>query len=345
MVVAVMTTERPRFRIVSMLAAMGMMVTLATTAARTQPACEQPDEIGVMAVASSFGEVTTAITESTGLFRKHCLAARVVPVDSTSAGFARVLTSTIDFAESTVGELLLARTKDLKLRAVVAVSEGVPYALVVRSGVSAVKDLAGKKVGVSRLGAEPHRFAAVLFAGARVEPAAYVPGGPMPEQLAALERGAVDAALLAEPAADLAVAAGYATIAVDLRTPGTGPPAVQRVQGTFHVKVTSEVTLRDRPDVVRRYVLASEEAARWIRDPANVDQVMKHVRATVKPGRETPEADRVFPLIAKRYAGSISTSISRRSVDAWLAFERAAGQLKTRVAFDDAVWSGAPVSE
>lgn len=341
-----------RVRTLVTVATMAVTVALAAPSGG-DPACGEPDEIHLMAAPSSFSQVTALAAVETGLFRKYCLDARLVPVEGANVAFARVLTRTLDVAETSVGELLAARTKDLKVKAVAGASDGVPWALVARAGVplpnaatgypAVMKDLAGRTIGVPRLGDGGHRFTSMLFGGARTQPGAWVGLAAMPQQLAALDSGAVDAVMLADPGVDVAVAGG-ATIAIDLRKPGTGPPQVQRLGGTYHVKIASEAFLRDRADVVRRYVVASEEIVRWVRDPANFGDVVKYVRAAVTPGRDIPDGDRVFTDVARRYVATVSTSISRRSVEAWYAYEAAASGLKSRVRFEDVVWSEAPIA-
>lgn len=338
-------------------AAAAVAVTLAAAAGRAEAACPPPDEIRVMVFGSLFSNMTTYIAEDAGFFTKHCLSARLVPVETVSIGFAQLLVGTLHFSDSSVGDVLRARQKDLKLKVVVGESAGIPYALVVRKGVplpngaagypAVMKDLLGKKIGVFRLGTGSQHFAIGLLRGAGLNPAraVYVGVGSTAEQLAALENGAVDAALMADPAPDLAVAGGHGSIVVDLRKPGAGPEEIQQLVGTFQVKVGAEAFLRSHPEIAQRYVLANEDAVRWMRDPANFDELLKHMRARLKLGREGPDGERLFAELAKQYAGFSSAAISRRSLTAWHAFERARGDLKTRVKFEDAVWSGAPATD
>ncbi len=325
-------------------------------AGHAQAPCPQTDVIRVMVSPSAFDNMTTYIAEEAGFFKKHCLEAKLVPVERTSIGFAHVLTGTLEFSDASVGDLLRARTKDLKLKIVVGESAGIPYSLVVRKGVAPPDGAAGypavmkrlpvKKIGFPRLAPLSQRLAATLLRRAGLDPAGaeYVPLGTAPEQLAALERGAVDAAMMADPVQDLAVAGGHG-IVVDLRKPDAGPAEIQWLASTFQVKVGAESFLRERTDVARRYALANEEAARWIREPANFDEALKHVRARVKLPAEARDVERVLAEATRRYASVSSAAISRRSVQAWHAFEAAAGDFKMRVTFEDAVWSGAPVTE
>ncbi len=120
---------------------------------------------------------------------------------------------------------------------------------------------------------------------------------------------------MGDPVQDQAAGEGH-RIVVDLRRPDAGHAEIQRLAGTFQVKVGAESFLRERTDVARRYALATEEAARWIRDPANFDEELKHVRARVKLGAEARDVERVLAEATRRYASVSSAAISRRSVQA-----------------------------
>jgi ABC-type nitrate/sulfonate/bicarbonate transport system substrate-binding protein len=210
-----------------------------------------------------------------------------------------------------------------------------------------MKDLAGKKVGVFGLGTGSEGFVKTLFRNAGLEPTAatYVAVGSTPTQLAALENKAVDAVIMADPAQDLALQGGFGQIVLDLRSKGVGPKVVQDLVGTFQVKVASETLLKERPELVQRYVKANADTVAWIRDPKNFDELLRHMKARVSLGREVPDAEAIFTRLVKLYAGFSSAEVSRRSVAAWNDFQLALGNIPAPVPLEDVVWFGAPIAD
>lgn len=310
-----------------------------------------------MIFASLFNNMVTYIAEDAGFFTKHCLSARLIPVNTGPAGLAQLQSGSLTFSDSSFDNVLRARAKGLPIKVVVGESAGTPYSLVARKGVplpngpqgypAVMKDLLGKKIGVFGLGTGSEYFVRALLRGAGVDPngVAYIAVGSTLTQLAALENGAVDAVIMADPAQDIAVGNGYGSIIVDLRKSGVGPTEIQGLTGTFQVKVGSESFLHDNADVARRYVKANAETVQWIRDSANFEQLVKYTRERVKLGQEVPNGDQLFTKLVKQYVGFSSASISRKSVEAWNVHELAAGTISSRVKFEDAVWSEAPTSQ
>lgn len=331
------------------------VLALGASATPAEAACAKMDEIRVMIFLSLFNNMVTYIAEDAGFFQTHCLNARLVPVNTGPAGLAQLQSGSLHFSDSSFDNVLRARAKGLPIKVVVGESAGVPYSFVVRKGVptpnatagypAVMRDILGKKVGVFGLGTGSEYFVRALLRGAGLDPGGvtYIAVGSTPTQLAALENGAVDAVIMADPAQDIAVGSGYGSILVDLRNPRVGPREIQGLVGTFQVKVAAETFLRDYPDVARRYVQANEDTVRWIRDPANSGQLVKYMSERVKLGREVPNADRLFADLVRQYGGFSATAISRRSVEAWNAFELAAGTINATVRLEDAVWSGAPL--
>jgi ABC-type nitrate/sulfonate/bicarbonate transport system substrate-binding protein len=319
--------------------------------------CAKADEIRIMIFASLFNNMVTYIGEDAGFFKKHCLNARLIPVNTGPAGLAQLQSGSLHFSDSSFDNVLRARAKGLPIKAVVGESAGVPYSLVVRKGLplenapqgypAVMKDLLGKKIGVFGLGTGSEYFVRALLRSAGLDPngVTFIAVGSTPTQLAALENGAVDAVIMADPAQDIAVGNGYGSIIVDLRKSGVGPKEIQGLTGTFQVKVGAEAFVRENPDIARRYVKANEEAVQWIRDPANFEQLVRYMRERVKLGQEVPNGDRLFANLVRQYIAFSSASISRRSVEAWNAHELAAGTITSRVTFEDVVWSGAPVTD
>ena len=319
--------------------------------------CTTPDHIRVMIFSALFNNMVTYVAQDAGLYRKHCLDATLVPVGSGPAGLAQLQSGSLQFSDSSVDNTLIARNKGLPIKIVAGESSGDVYSIVARqqlplphakAGYPAVmKDLVGKKIGVFGVGSGSEYVMRALLRGGGVDPnsVTFIGVGSTPTQLAALQNGAVDAVTMADPGQDLALRLGYGRIIVDLRKPGAGPKDVAALTGTFQVKVASERLIAEQPDLVRRYVAANVDAARWVHDPANLPALLKLMKARVPLGEAVPNEAALFTRLVKQYVRFSTAAVSRSSIAAWNAFEIEAGNLKKPVKFDDLVWSGTPVEK
>jgi NitT/TauT family transport system substrate-binding protein len=318
-------------------------------------ACAKPDEVRIMIFASLFNNMLTYIAQDAGFFARNCLNATLVPVNTGPAGMAQLQAGSLHFSDSSFDNTLVARHRGLPIKVVVGESSGVPYSIVARKAAAlpnatagypaSMKDLVGRRIGVFGLGTGSELFVKTLLSGAGVDPAkvTFVAVGSTPTQFAALENAAVDAVIMADPGQDMAVAGGFGQIIVDLREAGSGPKEIQDLNGTFQVKVASEAFIKEKPDVVRRYVDANRQAEAWIRDPKNFNELIRLMKPRVALGREVSNGDAIFAALVKQYAGFTSASIKRSSVAGWNQLQIKAGNIPAPIPITDVVWSGAPM--
>lgn len=318
--------------------------------------CDKSDHIRVMYFTALFGDMLTFVAHDAGIFQKHCLNATLVPVNSGPAGLAQLQSGSLQFSDTSPDNMLVARAKGLPVKIVVGESTVVAISLVARKGLAlpdakagyptVMKDILGKKVGVYGIGSGSEYIVRALLRGAGLDPdgVTYVAVGPTPTGLAALENGAVDVVVLLDPGQDMAVRLGYGRIIVDLRKGGVGPKDLAGLNGMYLVKAASDSFIIQHPDIVRRFVAAYQDAARWVHDPANFSKLLKLMKARVPLGRVVPGAQQLFAKLVKEYIGYASTTVSRANVAAWNHFEIESGNIRGAIKFDDVVWSGAPIS-
>jgi ABC-type nitrate/sulfonate/bicarbonate transport system substrate-binding protein len=318
-------------------------------------ACAKADDIRVMIFASLFNNMLTYIANDAGFFTRNCLNATLVPVNTGPAGMAQLQAGSLHFSDSSFDNTLIARHRGLPIKVVVGGSTGVIYSIVARKAANlpnagagypkSMTDLVGKKIGVFGLGTGSELFVKTLLRGAGIDSAkvTFVAVGSTPTQFAALENGAVDAVIMADPGQDMAVASGFGQIIVDLRKAGVGPKEIQDLVGTFQVKVASEAFIKEKPEVVRRYVEANRQAEAWIRDPKNFNELVRLMKPRVALGREVANADALFTGLVKQYAGFTSASIKRSSVAGWNQLQISAGNIPAPIPLADVVWAGAPM--
>lgn len=97
------------------------------------------------------------------------------------------------------------------------------HSLLARPEIKQPADLKGKKIGINRVGSNPHYFAVQALRRSGIEPAEvnFMQSGGSPETLAALLSGSLDAASLNPPADAQAIARGlhYVVFGPELRLP------------------------------------------------------------------------------------------------------------------------------
>ena len=136
-------------------------------------------------------------------------------------------------------------------------------------GVRAIEDLRGKRIGVTRIGTATDVLARLLLQRAGLEPerdTAIVQVGGVPEILAAMQAGAVDAGVVSPPTMFGAEDAGYVRLAdtTELDIP-------------FHqaVVMTTRRYVAEQPDTARRVMRAFlRGVARFKQDKAFAKQVL-----------------------------------------------------------------------
>jgi ABC-type nitrate/sulfonate/bicarbonate transport system substrate-binding protein len=158
-----------------------------------------------------------------------------------------------------------------------ATNNTVTFSLMTVPGIREYADLRGKRLGISRLGSSSDsaaRFALAKWGLRPDDDVAIVQMGGIPEILAGLQAGAVDAGVLSTPTDLHARRAGYQELA-DLGALGIDYP-----QTTI---ATTRTYLRANEDVVRRYLRATAEAVHLMKTDA--------VRAQAIFGKYTQTSD------------------------------------------------------
>jgi ABC-type nitrate/sulfonate/bicarbonate transport system substrate-binding protein len=149
------------------------------------------------------------------------------------------------------------------------------HSIVARPDIKRPADLKGKKIGINRIGSNPHYFAVQALRRSGIDPAEVnlMQSGGSPETLAALLSGNLDAASLNPPADAQAIAGGlhYVIYGPELRLPYAAT-----------VFVTRRSILAKRRAVLGQFLRAMAEAGKIVHmDKEFVYKVMgKYLRLT-----------------------------------------------------------------
>jgi len=127
---------------------------------------------------------------------------------------AGLVSGEIDFTPS-VGPAGAAIANSLPLRALAILYRAPLFSLVSPSGVSNVKELEGKKVAVSRIGSESHRYGSLMLESGGADPkkVTFIQTGSTTVSLVAIQQGSVNAAVLSPPFTGTMAEKGYKILA------------------------------------------------------------------------------------------------------------------------------------
>jgi ABC-type nitrate/sulfonate/bicarbonate transport system substrate-binding protein len=131
------------------------------------------------------------------------------------------------------------------------------HSILARPDIKQPADLKGKKIGINRIGSNPHYFAVQALRRSGIDPGevSFIQSGGSPETLVALLSGGLDAASLNPPADSQAIARGlhYVIYGPDLRLPYAAT-----------VFVTRRSILAKRQPVLGQFLRAMAEAGKII---------------------------------------------------------------------------------
>jgi NitT/TauT family transport system substrate-binding protein len=188
------------------------------------------------------------IPQEKGFFAEEGLDVEVIRISANNSVVA-TFAGDLDFFTAMGSGITAAATQGMPFK-VIAVAHGTPMdAIVGRRDARTIADLRGGTIAVSSPGATMDLLSREVIRRAGMEPGRDVNTlsvGEEPNRLAALKVGQVDAAILGPPVIFEAEAEGYNVLA------DVGDAVPIAVNGV----VATEETVRQRPDLVRRFLRA-----------------------------------------------------------------------------------------
>jgi len=135
----------------------------------------------------------------TKIFDRHGLNVELIQMRS-DLQLAGLVSGEIDYTPS-VGPAGTAIANGLPIKALAILYRAPLFSLVSPPGGMSVKDLEGKKVAVSRIGSESHRYGSLMLehGGADPKKVTFIQTGSTTISLAAIQQGTVNAAVLSPP--------------------------------------------------------------------------------------------------------------------------------------------------
>lgn len=206
------------------------------------------------------------VGQEAGIFEKHGLDVELEPVQNFAAAAPSLLNGQLHFAMGATSPIIVAMSEGMPLQAVSGTSatvedpsaEGNQLVVPVGTDITDITDLAGKKVGTNQVGSGPYAAALATYIRAGGEPGAIEwVSMPMNEQVAALESGQLDAAVLAEPFTAMAIGEGNTALFSLYRTPGY---EVLDADAPYVAIVSSQKFLAENPETAQKFRDAMVEA-------------------------------------------------------------------------------------
>ena len=265
------------------------------------------------------------VAQDQGFFKANGIDATLVPIPNGAAMTAAVASGSIQFANNSYDNLIMAVAKGLPLKAVVGATVKLPLALIVRQGQplpnqaagypKVMQDLAGAKMGVIGLGISTHFLTEQLVEGAGLQANSvqYIAVGLPASARPALKNKSVDTYMSLWPLPSIVEATGEGTVAVNF-IKGEGPAALKDL--AYNGWWATDKTIAENSELVRRFARANEQAYCWYSDARNFDAVV----ATLK--KHVPVADlsdEQYRRMVRETLPAYGVTIDDASIKTWQA--------------------------
>ncbi len=179
----------------------------------------------------------------------------------------------IDFTPA-IGPAILAIDNGMPVKAVAVIYRSPLFSLVSPASVTSPKDLEEKKVAVSRLGSDSHRYGVLMLEKSGVDPKkiTFIQTGSTTVSVTALQQGSVATTVLSPPFTGAMAQKGFK---IFMRSRAL-------VEAPWLGLVTSRQKLQRQPDQVRRMLRAVQEVVASIRQdrPSVIAYIEKNFNVT-----------------------------------------------------------------
>lgn len=200
--------ERNRFAFASAACCLVSVALMLWSGARAFAA----DRINMIYTARVMSQAYPWFAQEAGLFKKYDLDVPLVFVTPGAPAVAAILSGDSEVAiigAASITRPVVQGNKDPVL--IGGIKSLLTHSIVARTDIKRPEQLKGKRIGVSRIGSNPHYFAvqALRHYGIDSREVSYIQAGGAPETLAALVAQGIDAAVLTVPTDAQALKLGY----------------------------------------------------------------------------------------------------------------------------------------
>ncbi len=250
-------TERRRVKSISQaLDSYILAMSVLCGAVLAQSGAVAADKLNAIYTARVMSQSMPWIAQETGLFKKYDLDVQLIFVTPGAPAVAAILTGDSELAVQGAAGLARAFVQGNKETSFIGgIKNILTHSFLAKPDIKRAENLRGKRIGVSRIGSNPHYFAVQALPRFGLEPrdVSFIQTGGAPETLAALVAQGIDAAVLTSPTDAQALKLGYHYVIYgpDLRIP--------YVAAAFNARRS---IIAKRPQVLGRFMRAMAEAAK-----------------------------------------------------------------------------------
>jgi NitT/TauT family transport system substrate-binding protein len=166
----------------------------------TIPVSAQSNQIHISAPSKSLSWFPIHLSREKGFYRAEGLEVDYV-IMKPQVAMQALIAGDVGYTTA-LGSTIRAALRNVPLRVVMTIADKPLFALIARPGIGSVEELKGKLLGISSFGASTDTYARALLRRAKLTPNQDVKiialGGGM-NRVAAIETGAIDAALIEAP--------------------------------------------------------------------------------------------------------------------------------------------------
>jgi NitT/TauT family transport system substrate-binding protein len=237
--------------------------------------------------ASTTGNMHAIIAKEKGFCEKYNFKCEIRAINSTSLGLQALVGKTIDIAQGgadLVGaavaagaEVVIVGTSLPANILSISVRNDVPMPSREKGYPGIMTDFKGKRIGVSARGSSSEKYfnAMLKDAGLKPEDVTYVAVGAPSTTYTALAVGKqIDAAIMFQPLTQICQFNRTCETIIDM-TIGEGPKSLQATIGANIVFAARKEMVESNPKLMEAFYAAMTDAADWLHDPNNFDELVK----------------------------------------------------------------------
>lgn len=265
---------------------------LFANASTTSHAQTRPIPVRTAYSALSAGIGTLWLSHENGHFRKRGLDSDLVYIRGGTTAVQALLAGEIQFGHLSPAPMMTAWAQGADFAWIGTTTHQMVFTLMAEAGIVKGTDLKGKKIGITRLGSASDLAvrAALEQFGLNLKDVTMISLGGIPEILAAMRAGAVNAGILSPPTSTAARDLGYRPL---LHIPDLGR------EFTFSGIAVRRSFVQSQPEIARAYMAALTDGAKVYKEDsrAALRVLRKYMRAE----------DRILESGYKEYDKAISS--------------------------------------
>lgn len=244
-------------------------------------------EIKIGYYAGAVMTIPSWIAAAKGFYAEQGLQPILIPVASGPLMSSNTASGAIDIGYNSPSNVGLTREQGFN-QSIVLGNMIMPIVILARSNVKTphlgkypeiFRDLKGLNIGSYGRGSDIENIMRVMVSDAGLNPnkdVTWIGVGPPPTGLPALQTGRVDVYGTTMPASEVAVAAGYGKIIVDMRK-GEGPGDFRN--SVYSVLLASSSRLKKEPDLFKKVIEAHKRTYCWLKDPKNLAEAERIIKS------------------------------------------------------------------